>query len=180
MQTQSNFGRTIGSNGRESVMCTRRGDSVQSRLMAACAALVMLCTVPPARAELGGDTASIQADQIHMQGTRRMIAAESYTVHEIQAATGTVVREYVSANGKVFAVAWHGPWLPDLQQLLGSYFEQYAQAMQAQGDGRVRRRPVMIEQPGLVVQIGGHMRAFSGRAYVPEMLPSGVRVEDIK
>jgi hypothetical protein len=90
------------------------------------------------------------------------------------------VREYVSADGKVFAVAWHGPWLPDMRQILGTYFEQYAQAMQAQGDGRVRRRPVMIEQPGLVVQIGGHMRAFSGRAYVPEMLPSGVRVEDIQ
>jgi len=124
--------------------------------------------------------ASIQADQVHMQGTRRMIAAESYTVHEIQAATGTVVREYVSADGKVFAVAWHGPWLPDMRQILGTYFEQYAQAMQSQSNGRMGRRPVTIEQPGLVVQIGGHMRAFAGRAYVPERLPSGARVEDIQ
>jgi hypothetical protein len=32
----------------------------------------------------------------------------------------------------------------------------------------------------LVVRIGGHVRAFVGRAYVPEMLPSGVRAEDVQ
>jgi len=161
-------------------MPKRRADSMQSGAVVTCAALVILAAACPAWAALGGDMASIQADQIHMQGTRRMIAAESYTVHEIQAATGTVVREYVSADGKVFAVAWHGPWLPDMRQILGTYFEQYAQAMQSQSNGRMGRRPVMIEQPGLVVQIGGHMRAFAGRAYVPERLPSGARVEDIQ
>ncbi len=161
-------------------MPKRRADSMQSGAVVTCAALVILAAACPAWAALGGDMASIQADQIHMQGTRRMIAAESYTVHEIQAATGTVVREYVSADGKVFAVAWHGPWLPDMRQILGTYFEQYAQAVQSQNSGRMGRRPVMIEQPGLVVQIGGHMRAFTGRAYVPERLPSGARVEDIQ
>lgn len=45
------------------------------------------------------------ADQIHMQGARTMRAAESYTVHEIQATNGTKVREYISRDGKVFAVA---------------------------------------------------------------------------
>jgi Protein of unknown function (DUF2844) len=134
----------------------------------------------PAWGSLGGDAASVQADQIHMQGSRTLKAAESYTVHEIQAATGTVVREYVSPEGKVFAVAWHGAALPDMRQLLGSYFDRYAQANQSQSGGRMRRGPVLINQPGLVVQIGGHPRAFAGRAYVPEMLPSGVRAENIQ
>ncbi|MGA7926496.1 MAG: DUF2844 domain-containing protein, partial [Candidatus Sulfotelmatobacter sp.] len=127
-----------------------------------------------------GDTATIQADQLQMRGTRTTKAAESYTVHEIQAATGTVVREYVSQEGKVFGVAWRGPWLPDLRQLFGSYFEQYQAMVQSQGGGRVARRPVVIDQPGLVVRISGHIRAFVGRAYVPEMLPPGVRAEDIQ
>jgi hypothetical protein len=161
-------------------MPKRRADSIQSGVVVTCVALVTLAVACPAWAALGGDAASIQADQIHMQGTRRTIAAESHTVHEIQAATGTVVREYISADGKVFAVAWHGPWLPDMRQILGTYFEQYAQAVRSQSSGRMGRRPVMIEQPGLVVQIGGHIRAFAGRAYIPEMLPSGVRVEDIQ
>jgi len=154
--------------------------AVKSSLGAGCAALMILFFTLPAWASLGGDVSTIQADQVHMQGTRRMIAAGPYTVHEIQASNRTVVREYVSADGKVFAVAWHGPWFPDMGQLLGSYFEQYQAAMQMQSSTHIVRRPVSVNQPGLVVQIGGHIRAFSGRAYVPEMLPSGVRVEDIQ
>jgi hypothetical protein len=134
----------------------------------------------PARASLGGDSASIEADQVHLQGTRITTPAESYTVHEIRAATGTVVREYVSSEGRVFAIAWHGRWLPDLRQLLGSYFEQYRAAVQSRSGTRMVRKPVTIDQPGLVVQIGGHIRAFAGSAYVPGMLPSGVRAEDIQ
>jgi hypothetical protein len=80
---------------------------------------LILATAFPARAALGGDVSTIQADQIHMQGTRRIIPADSYTVHEIQAATGTL-REYISSQGIVFAVAWHGPWLPDMRQIMGS------------------------------------------------------------
>lgn len=143
-------------------------------------ALIVLATVLPAWASLGGDTASIQADQLHMQGTRTIKTAESFAVHELQSASGTVVREYLSSEGKVFAVAWNGRWMPDLRQLLGGYFEQYRAAVQPSSGARVVRRPVVIDQQGLVVQISGHIRAFSGRAYVPEMLPSGVRAEDIQ
>jgi Protein of unknown function (DUF2844) len=157
---------------------------IQLKMLAITVALVVTTAALPAWGSLGGDVSTVQADQAHMQATRRTVAAQSYTVHEMQAANGTVVREFVSAEGKVFGVAWHGPWLPDLQQLFGSYFEQYAQAAQAQakaqGTARVARRPMMIDVPGLSVQIGGHMRAFSGRAYVPEMLPAGVSAENIQ
>ncbi len=160
-------------------MSKQRSGGLRSRLLAGGSALILLVACP-VWASLGGDSASIQADQIHMQGTRRTLAAPSYTMHEIQAATGTVVREYVSSQGTVFAVTWHGPWLPDLRQLLGSYFEQYARAASSQNVGRAGRRPLLIEASGLIVQIGGHSRSFIGRAYVPEMLPAGVRTEDIQ
>src|SRR5258708_33505564 len=125
-------------------MSNRRADFISTSLLAMCAALLISCVALRAQAAWGGDTASIQADQVHMQGSRRMIAANSYTVHEIQADTGTVVREYVSADGKVFALAWQGPWLPDMRQILGGYFEQYAQAVQSQNSGWMGRRPGMI------------------------------------
>jgi hypothetical protein len=161
-------------------MCKQRTISIRSRLLVAGTGLMILVTGFPAWGSLGGDTASIQADQIHLQGSRQTIAGQSYTVHEIQAAGGTVVREYASSSGKVFGIAWHGPWPPDLRQLLGGYFEQYAQAVNAGSGARRGRRPILIEQPGLVVQISGHPRAFAGVAYVPEMLPANVRVEDIQ
>jgi hypothetical protein len=157
-----------------------QGGSIRLKMLAMAAGLAIAATAMPAWGSLGGDAASIQADQLHMQGSRTMKATESYTMHEIQAANGTVVREYLSAEGKVFAIAWHGPWIPDMHQLLGSYFDQYAQANQAQRGARMRRGPILINQPGLVVQIGGHPRAFTGRAYVPEMLPSGVGAGNIE
>jgi hypothetical protein len=143
-------------------------------------ALLSLVIALPAGASLGGDTASIEADQVHMQGTRKMTALQNYTVHEIQGAAGTVVREYVSSSGKVFAVTWHGPWPPDLHQLLGSYSDQYLQAVKARSGTRMGRGPLIVEQPGLVVHSGGHPRDFGGAAYVPENLPQGVRAEDIR
>jgi Protein of unknown function (DUF2844) len=138
----------------------------------------MLLLPFPASASLGGDVTSVQTDQAKMQGSLRTSSNNSYTIHEIQASTGVAVKEYVSPAGKVFAVTWQGPFHPDLRQLLGSYFDQFSQAEQAQ---RAQRRgPVLIQQAGLVVQISGHMRSFWGKAYVPQMLPPGVHVEDIR
>jgi len=149
-------------------------------LLAVFGLFAIVTTAHPALAALGGDIASIQADQLHMQGTLRTSAAALYSVHEIQSPAGTVVREYVSSAGKVFAITWQGQWPPDMRQLLGSYFEQYAQATKAQSSARLGRRPLEIEQPGLVVQMGGHPRSFRGRAYVPDLLPSGVAAEAIR
>jgi hypothetical protein len=165
-------------------MSRRRTASIQSALLIVGVVLAIAGNAAPARAALGGDVSSVQADQLHMQGNIRATVTASYTVHQIQSAGGTVVREYVSSAGKsagkVFGIAWQGPWPPDMHQLLGSYFEQYAQAAKAQGATRLGRRPLVIEQPGLVVQLGGHPRSFAGRAYVPEMLPTGVRAEEIQ
>ncbi|MGO8796607.1 MAG: DUF2844 domain-containing protein [Candidatus Sulfotelmatobacter sp.] len=142
--------------------------------------VTLLIAALPARAALGGDVASIQADQVHMQGTRQTTVAQSYTVHEIQAASGITVREYVSPAGQVFAVVWQGPFLPDLRQLLGKYFDEYVEGQRVQNVSRIGRRPLQIEQPGLVVQSGGHPRSFEGRAYIPELLPAGVGLDAIR
>lgn len=162
----------------------RRAHSRNSKVLLTAAALAILLPAFPAWAALGGGVATVQADQIHMQGSLRKTAATSYTVHEIQSASGVVVREYVASVGEsagiVFAVAWQGPWPPDMRQILGSYFNHYVQAAKAQSAARVGRRPVVIDEPGLVVQVGGHPRAFTGRAYVPGMLPAGVRAEEIR
>lgn len=128
-------------------------------------------------AALGGDVASVQNDAVKMKASVRSTQSEAYMVHEIRG-SGTVVREYVSPLGKVFAVAWEGPALPDMEQVLGSYFAQFQQAVQH--SNRRGHGPAVVELPGLVVYSSGHMRAFVGKAFVPEMLPSGVAPESIK
>lgn len=140
---------------------------------------LMLALPPRAMAALGGNAASVQADQIRLQASLQTIAAQGYTVHELHAPTGIVVREFVSSSGEVFGVSWDGPWFPDMHQLLGSYFEQFQQAMSQRTNGH-GRRPIDITLPGLVVRIGGHPRHFAGQAYVPDMLPPGMKAEEIR
>ncbi len=127
----------------------------------------------PAWAALGGDITSVQNDAVHMKASIRTSVGAACTIHEIT--TGqTVIREYVSPQGKVFAVSWRGPFMPDLDQILGAYSQQFTQAMAARSQYRRIRGPAVLETPGLVVQSGGHMRAFVGRAYLPDSLPEGV------
>jgi len=131
-----------------------------------------------ASATLGGNVRSIQEDLVRMRGTWHVKRQDEYAVHEIRLPSGTVVREYVSNTGKVFAVTWRGPFLPDLQQLLGEYFEQYKQAATA---AHTRGRgPLLIREPALVVESGGHMRAFAGKAYLPGSLPEGLHPDAIR
>ncbi len=138
--------------------------------------LFLLVAALPLSATLGGNVASVQADQVHIKGSRRITQAAGYAIHEIQAPR-SVIREYVSPAGKIFAVSWEGPGHPDLQQLLGPYFEQFQRAAQMKP---ARRAPLVVHEPGLVVEIGGVPRHFVGRAYVPQLLPEGVSVEQIR
>jgi len=130
-----------------------------------------------ASAALGGDESSIRADQAQMRASLRITRTATYAVHELQAPAGHVIREYVSPSGTVFGVVWQGPSKPDLKQLLGRHFDELQQATPAPG---ARRGPVVIRQPGLIFEMGGHMRAFAGRAYIPQLLPAGVQADAIR
>ncbi len=163
-----------------------RSRSQAIRYMVLPAVLVLLSLLLPFRAAaaLGGDVNSVVADQQQMKAKRAVHANDAkYTVHEITTTYGTVVREYVSPEGKVFGVAWRGPFLPNLQQLLGDSYQTFSQAAQNANSGQVRRSrnaPLSVEQPDLVVHSGGHARAFAGQAYIPGMIPSGVDATDIR
>jgi hypothetical protein len=154
----------------------RRYGALTSWFTVAIGCVALSC---PALAALGGDVTSVEADQAHMKASLDVQQAEGYEVRALRAPGGTVVSEYVSPAGRVFAVAWHGPFFPEMQQILGSYFQQYSAALQARKKV-YGHHPLDLEQPGLVVQSSGHMRAYVGRAYIPGMLPAGLKVEQIK
>ena len=133
----------------------------------------------PACASLGGGIDTLRSDQQQLGGpARALAAAPAYTAHEIQVPGGGVVREY-AAGGTVFAVTWHGPVRPDLQQLLGQYFPAFQQAVRGARESQHRRGPLVLHQPGLVIETGGHMRDFFGRAYLPDRLPAGVDMQEL-
>lgn len=132
-----------------------------------------------ASASLGGSASTVETDRAHMQARVAVTQHDAYNVHEIQTPSGTVVDEYVSPQGKVFAVSWHGPFPPPMQEILGKYFQQYSAALQAQPHV-YGHRPIHIQQQNLVVETGGHMRAHFGRAFVPGLMPASVSANEIQ
>jgi hypothetical protein len=148
-----------------------------SKLVALAMCLLAWCS--PSFAVLGEDVSSVQADQVHIKASMQVTKGQNYTVHELRSPSGAIVREYASPSGKVFAVAWHTPSLPDMKQLLGSHFEEFQQAVQAQNRRGVHG-PISVQLPDLVVELGGHMRSFTGRAFLPDQLPAEVNREEIR
>src|SRR5215471_20740832 len=132
----------------------------------------------PAFAVLGGDASSLRDDQVHMNASLRSTQMPAYTIHELRTPAGMVVREFASSSGRIFAVSWNGPSPPDLRQLLGSHFEDFRKGAEAQRD-RGPRGVFFVQHNGLTVQIGGHMRSYVGRAYLPDQVPPGVRADDL-
>jgi Ni,Fe-hydrogenase III large subunit len=128
----------------------------------------LLLGAAPVWAVLGQSVRSVQSDQQYWRGTQIEVARQGYALHQISAANGTVVREYVSNEGTVFGVSWRGPTMPNLSQLLGPYFAEFQQASQSP---HRRRGPLVVRTDRVVIESGGHLRAFHGRAYVPNLVP---------
>jgi hypothetical protein len=137
--------------------------------LAVCSALFL--AVAPAYAVLGESADSVHSDHERMRGQLISLVRDGYTLHQISAPDGTVVREYESPHGEIFGIAWQGPTMPNLAPLLGSHFAEFQQASRSS----VRRRgPVVVRVDQLVVESGGHLRAFHGRAYLINLLPDNV------
>jgi len=145
----------------------------------ALATLLMAAALAPGicLAALGQDASTVEADRMQMQAQRSITQSGSFSVHELQLPGATRVREYLNSSHRVFAIAWSGPSIPDLQQLLGAYFVRYQAAVRPLGRSR---RPVAMQETDLVIHTGGHPRAFFGVAYLPLQLPSGVSGEQIR
>jgi hypothetical protein len=139
--------------------------------------VILVAPAMPAHAALGEKLASVERDRRALGGILRSKDAPGHVVHEIETPGGGLVRELISPSGTVFGVAWEGPRIPDLRQLLGASFTVYTDAAQTP---RHRRGPLVLEAPGLVFESYGHARAFRGRAFIPALLPAGVSIDAIQ
>ena len=144
--------------------------------------LVSTYCVTSAHATLGGDSASVESDRINMKAgviARKSLAMTGgYTVHETTLPSGTLVRQYVSSNGIVFAVAWNGPFMPDLRQLLGIHFDTMVASQARQSNAG--HRTFSQHEADLVIESGGHQRSFAGRAYLKSAIPPNMTEDEIQ
>jgi hypothetical protein len=104
-------------------------------------------------------------------------SAASYTVREAKDADGVTIREYVLPTNVVFAVTWQGPVRPDMSELLGSYFPNFANP----GEGRAQGiGPMVQHNSAFHIESAGHTGYFFGKAYLPRLVPANVRMETLQ
>jgi hypothetical protein len=133
----------------------------------------------PAQAGLGGDARSVETDRVQLKAQAAVTAGAGFTMHELTLPTGTVVHEYLSPAGKIFAVTWRGRVIPDLHQTLGGYYTNASAAVSSAPRGPDHRHRV-AEQADIVVHTATRMRQHSGLVYVPALLPQGVSPSDLR
>lgn len=101
----------------------------------------------------------------------------AYTLRASRDANGVIVREYVLPSNVVFAVTWDGPVRPDMSALLGSYLPNAvaASAMRARGTG-----PLIERNGDFQIESAGAPGHATGKAFLPRLVPTNVRVEDLQ
>jgi hypothetical protein len=151
--------------------------SIKPALLAACLGAGLLAAVP-AYAGLGGDAEAVRADAAEFVGTLEFADTADYLIEQISIGSGMRIREFLNRDGIVFAVSWSGPAVPELQRLLGVHYPDYVAAVAAL-DRPGLHRSLRIVTPDLVVEAGGHLRAYQGRAYLPTLIPAGVAAADL-
>ena len=139
--------------------------------------LMLMMGSVPAWAVLGEDVSTVNADVQALGGQHVMVSKVGYNVHQITHPDGTVVNEFVSPAGTVFGVSWQGHFVPNLQQLLGSYMTNL---QQGQRTNVVPRRSVTIQGDNFVFFSFGRLRNFRGRAYVPGLVPANLTPEVVQ
>ena len=127
-----------------------------------------------AQAELGGNLASITQDQKTFGSTLTTSPQSTYTIYIQNISPDLVIKEYVSNSGNIFGVSWRGSTLPDFQVLLGNYYSNYLSAMQQ------NPRSVFLRNDNLVLESGGMMGGYIGRAYLPKQVPVGIAPASIQ
>lgn len=148
--------------------------------IAAMAAAALLTGVSvPAQASLGGDARSVETDRVQLKAVAVVTPGTAFTVHQLTLPSGTLVSEYLSPAGKVFAVAWRGIEIPDPRQTLGDYYTAASAALNNSPRGSDHRHRV-VEQADLVVHLSVTIRDYAGLVYVPALLPRGLSPSDLR
>jgi hypothetical protein len=143
----------------------------------------LLLSANPARANLGGDASSVDADAAALRGKistpkpQELNQTTSYNVKSFVTGDGTSVREYFALSGPVFGVVWQGRRPPDLSVLLGPYYSEYVAAWQNQD--HISLHHAVIQGPNSIVILNGRMGNLMGHAYVPNLAPTGVDARSV-
>lgn len=101
-----------------------------------------------------------------------------FTTHEYEE-RGNTVKEFADKEGVVFAVSWQGVSKPNLNNLFGTYFNEYKEGLD-EVPKQYGVKTVNFKTSKMVVRRSGRMRDMRGFVYIPALVPAGVRIEDLQ
>ena len=141
--------------------------------------LTALFSTTLAQATLGGDTASVKADEQALAASDAgTVSFNHYSVQTFLVGT-LLVKEYISLDGTVFAIAWEGRRHPSFKILLGTYFSDF-QKSRVKSKKLHTRGAHSLKGTKITVETWGNMRKLQGHAYLPSLLPQDVSADEIQ
>ena len=142
-------------------------------------ATILFFLVSISYAGLGDDVKKVNEDKMNLQSkSLKITSKENFSVYEIEAPEYKI-REYVSSDKKVFAVAWSGLSHPELKQVLSSYYDEYTSVAQKQKRTHGQRFRV-VKSKNVTLVISGHIRNLKGKVFLHSNLPRGLAAHEIK
>ncbi|RTL10758.1 MAG: DUF2844 domain-containing protein [Neisseriaceae bacterium] len=137
-------------------------------------------------ATLGESTSSIMNDAIALKASAPTTSNQSsldqatlsnadYQTNTLVTQTGIVIKQF-SSNGNVFGVAWHGPKVPDQNQLFGKYFTVYQTSTPSYKSLTMRK----VNASDFVSSTSGWMGHYEGKAIIPSLAPANVTINSLK
>lgn len=148
------------------------------RVVAPAIALAVSGASAGAHAELGG-VMPAQPDPVAAAAAPRTLLNGALRVRTLTDAGHTTINEYATSTGQIIAYAWEGPTMPDLRALLGKYADSYRTGAVTTATDRGLHAS-RIARPDVIVESGGPMRGYVGRAWLPAALPPGVTADDLQ
>lgn len=141
-----------------------------------CVVLTILAPISSVHAELGGTMTGAQPAPAGSAPDDAPVVLLNGAVLKRTSvdAGGTTINEYASNSGQIFAYTWQGPTMPDLPSLLGPFNASYRAGASAAAADSPDLHASHVTRPDVVVDSGGQMRSYVGRAWLPAALPAGV------
>jgi hypothetical protein len=140
--------------------------------------LLLGLATPAAHAGLGHPVSTLQADQVRLGARAATVThAAAFDRHAFETQNGVRVRAFAGRDGQVFAVTFEGPAMPDLNVLLGNRFAEYAAAARPSPS---THKVYTYASGTLEMNIVKLPRGFTGSAWVPGAVPSGVNVATLQ
>lgn len=128
-------------------------------------------------AVLGEPENSVSSDRERSQGSHSVRTLPGgIRMHKITTTTGTY-REFSGSDGTIFAITWRGAKPAHLSELLGSYQQEFIQAIRTFRMGKSpnhrKGRMLNTQTDHLIITSTGHPRDLSGMVEILGKTPPG-------